>query len=135
MLALPIPFVVLLLLIVKSGMDAISFAAKHAMRPSCRYCADILLLLLILWLDDGFGLMTVFFVFTGMGVSLVEVMFCFAFDNWMLLGGSFYFLYPRSTFLSKYIATGSSIRVFLGCCLIALPNCCSASRIMLAVVN
>ena len=73
MLAPPSAFVIFLLLIVKSGMDAVSFAAKHAMRPSCLYCADILLLLLILWLDDGSGSMTGFF-FTGMGASLVEVM-------------------------------------------------------------
>ena len=47
MLAWPSPFVMLLLLIVKSGMDAVSFAAKHAMQPSCLSCADIILLLLI----------------------------------------------------------------------------------------
>ena len=42
MLAQPIPFVIFLLLIVKSGMDAVSFAAKHAMRPSCLSCAYII---------------------------------------------------------------------------------------------
>ena len=70
-----------------------------------------------------------------MGASLVEVMFCFAFDAWMMLGGSFSFLSPRSTFLSNYIATNSSIGAFLGCCLIALSNCLAASRILLAGVN
>ena len=83
----PSPFFIFLLLIVKSWMDAVSFAAKHAMRPSCLSCADIILLLLILWLYDGSVLMTVLFVSTGMGASLVEVMYCFAFDTWMLLGG------------------------------------------------
>ena len=131
----PSPFVIFLLLIFKSGMDAVSFAAKHAMRPSCICCADVILLLLILWLDDGSGLMTVFFVFAGMGASLVEVMFCFAFYTWMLFLGSFYFLSPRSTFLSNSIATNSSIGAFLGCCLIALSNCLAASRILSAGVN
>ena len=59
------PFVIFLLLIVKSGMDAVSFDAKHEMRPSCLCCADNLLLLLILWLDDGSGSMTVFFFSLG----------------------------------------------------------------------
>ena len=94
MLAPPSPFVILLLLIVKYGMDAVSFAVKHSMQPSCLCCADTILLLLIIWLDDGSGSMTVFFVLTGMSASFVEVMFCFDFDTWMLWGGSFYFLSP-----------------------------------------
>ena len=98
-MAPPSTFIIFLLLIVKSGMDAVSFAAKHAMRPSCLSCADILLLLLILWLDDGSGSMTVFLVSTGMGASLVEVMFCFAFDTWMLLGGLFLFFFLEVPFL------------------------------------
>ena len=54
-LAQPSPFVMFLLLIVNFGMDAVSFAAKHAMRPSCFYCADFLFFLLILFLEDGSG--------------------------------------------------------------------------------
>ena len=63
MLDRPSPFVIFLLLIVKSGMDAVSFAAKHAMRPSCLSCADNILLLLTGLLEDVSGLMTVFLVF------------------------------------------------------------------------
>ena len=78
-LARPSPFFVFLLLIVKSGMDAVSFAAKHAMRPSCLSCADNLLLLLTWFLEDVSGSMTVLLVF----------------DTWTLLGGSFYFLFSQ----------------------------------------
>ena len=77
-MAAPSNFVVFLLLIVRSGMDAVSFSAKHSMRPSCPSCADILMLLLILQLDGGSGSMTVFLVFSGMGASFLEVnVFCF----------------------------------------------------------
>ena len=91
MLAPPSTFFIFLLLIVKSGMDAVSFAAKHAMRPSCLFCTDTLLLLLILWLDDGLGSMTEFFVFTGMGDSLVVVMFFLLFILGCCWGGVFIF--------------------------------------------
>ena len=63
MLAWPSPFVIFLLLIVKSGMDAVSFAAKHAMLPYCLSCADHLLLLLTGFMEDVSRLMTVFLVF------------------------------------------------------------------------
>ena len=118
-MARPSPFFIFLLLIVKSGMYAVSFAAKHAMRPSCLSCADGLLLLLTGLLEDVYGLMTVFLVF----------------DTRTLFGGSFSFLSSRGTFLSSYIATSSSIGAFLGCCLIALSNCRAASRILLAGVK
>ena len=98
-MAPPSPFVIFLLLIVKSGMDAVSFAAKYVIRPSCLCCADTLLLLLILWLDDGSGSMSVFLVFSGMGAFLVEVLICFDFDTWMLLGGSFLFFLLEVLFL------------------------------------
>ena len=65
MLAPPSPFVIFLLLIVKSGMDAVSFAAKYAIRPSCLCCANTLFLILIIWLDDGSGSMTVFLFSLG----------------------------------------------------------------------
>ena len=55
MLAQPSPFITFLLLIVKSGMDAVSFAAKYAMWPSCLYCADNILLLLTGLLEDVSG--------------------------------------------------------------------------------
>ena len=55
MLAQLSPFVIFLLLTVKSGMDAVSFAAKHAMRPSCFSCADNILLLLTGFLEDVSG--------------------------------------------------------------------------------
>ena len=92
MLSPPIPFVIFLLLIVKSGMDAVSFAAKYAIRPSCICCADTLLLHLILWLDDGSGSMTVFFFhwdgcFSGRSTDL----FCFLYLD-AVGGGVFLFL-------------------------------------------
>ena len=96
MLALPSPFVIFLLVIVKSDMDAVSFAANNAVWPYCLFCADTLLLLLILWLDDGLG--SIFF-FTGIGASFLEVIFCFAFDTWMLLGGLFLFFFLEVPFL------------------------------------
>ena len=41
-----------------------------------------------------------FFVFTGMGASLVEVLICFAFDTWMLfLGGGVIFFLLELLFL------------------------------------
>ena len=73
MLDWPSPFVMFILLIVNSGMDAVSFAAKHAMRPSCLSCAEIILFLLLRLLEDGSGSMTVLIVF----------------DTWTLLGESF----------------------------------------------
>ena len=113
------PFVIILMLIVKSGMDAVSFSAKHAMRPSCLSCSDNIFLLLTGFREDVSGSMLVLLVF----------------DDCALLGGSFYFLSPRSTFLSISIATSSSIGYFLGCCLIALSNCSAASSIMSAGVK
>ena len=62
-MACPSPFVIFLLLIVRSGMDAVSFSAKHAMRPSCLSCADNLLLLLNGLLEDVSGSMALFIVF------------------------------------------------------------------------
>ena len=72
-LAQPSTFVIFLLLIVKSGIDAVSFAANHAMQQSCLSCTDILLLLLTWLLEDVSGSMTVLNVF----------------DIWTLLGGGF----------------------------------------------
>ena len=63
MLARPSNFFIFLLLIVKYGMDAVSFVANNAMRPSCLSCADNLLLLLTGFLEDVSRLMTVFLVF------------------------------------------------------------------------
>ena len=63
MLARPSPFVIFLLLIVRSGMDTVSFVFKHAMRPSCLSCVDSLLLFLTGFLKDVSGLMAVFLVF------------------------------------------------------------------------
>ena len=62
-MACPNPFVIFLLLIVRSGMDAVSFAAKYAMRPSSLSCADNILLLLTGLLEDVSGSMAVLFVF------------------------------------------------------------------------
>ena len=59
----PSPFVILLLLIVKSGMDAVSFVAKYVMWPSCLSCADNILLLLAGLLEDVSWLMAVLLVF------------------------------------------------------------------------
>ena len=44
-------------------MDDVSFAAKYAMRTSCFSCADNLLLLLTVFLEDVSGSMAVFLVF------------------------------------------------------------------------
>ena len=63
MLAQPSHFVIFLLSIVKSGVDAVSFAAKHEMRTSCLSCADNLLFLLTGLLQNVSGSMTVFLVF------------------------------------------------------------------------
>ena len=62
-MAFPSTFVLFLLLIVRYGMDAVSFADKHAMRPSCLSCADNILLLITGLLEDVSGSISVFLVF------------------------------------------------------------------------
>ena len=57
------PFVIFLLLIVRSGMDAVFFAAKYAMRPYCFSCADNLFLFLTRLREGVSGLMELLFVF------------------------------------------------------------------------